>query len=303
MHIGFQIGNILESVAAENKSTIDGAYLCHNSVFDLFLSYCNISLDSYDPNNKKFLENNSIISTWNANDLIKQYSVHIVNNPLAYLKNNNSLFFHLNTILFAHDIGLLSIKKEDSFLLCNNAFRKHDTLIYFPSIMANYSCPKITKIKLEYSIPDAIHNTNKDKNGIAIFSYNKNVSPELLNNIDPNAAQLSSLPSSLEDLNTILNSYKILIEFDPASVINALSAVACGAISIVLDTNNLLTEYKNIPNLYIVNSIAELKNVLLENPSVSSETTLFDSRFRNFDQFTDKISKIIKESQRKAFVL
>jgi hypothetical protein len=303
MHIGYQLSNILESVAPQEENNVETLYLCHNSVFDLFLTYCDIDPSNYDANNKKFLDGNLRISSWPTNDLIKSYGIHIVNNPLAYLKNNNSIHFHLNTVVFSHDVSLLSIKKEDAFLLCTNAFKSNDVLVYFNSIISNYNCPKINRIKLDYSIPDSIKDLNQDRNGTAIFCYNKTIGPELINNIDPNASQLISLPNSLEELNTILNKYEVFIELDPGSIINALVGIASGGVSIILDPNNSLSEYKNIPNLYIVNSLPEVTKVLSEKPKYNPETTLFNSKFRNFEGFKEKISEIIKVSQRKAFVL
>lgn len=300
MHVGYQLSNILESIVPHNTEAL---YLCHNSIFDLFLSYCDIELNNYDINNKKFLDNNTRISSWSVDTLTKPYSIHIVNNPLTYLKNNNSIHFHLNTITFSHDIGLLSIKKEDAFLLCTNAFRPNDTLVYFNSIMSNYNCEKINRIKLEYAIPDEIQNLNQEKNGTAIFCYNKTVGPEFMANIGPDATQLVSLPNSLEELNNTLNKYSLFIELDPASIINCLTAVACGGIAVILDTNNILTEYRNIPNLYIINSLQELNQFILQKPIYRLETTIFDSRFRQFNSFKEKMSQIIKTSQRKAFVL
>jgi len=111
------------------------------------------------------------------------------------------------------------------------------------------------------------------------------------------------LSNSVEELNDILNKYEIFIELDPGSIINALAAVAGGAVSIILDPNNILIEYKNIPNLYMVNSLPELSQLLSQKPRYNPETTVFNSKFRNFDGFKEKITDIIKTSQRKAFVL
>lgn len=303
MHIGYQLSNILESAASYDKEKLDALYLCHNSIFDLYLSYCNIDLNNYDINNKKFLENNTLISTWPINQMVKPYGIHMVNNPLAYLKNNNSLHFHLNSVIFAHDVGLLSIKREDSYLLCTNAFRSNDVLVYFNSIMSNYNCPKIERIKLDYAIPDDIQDLKQNRDGAVIFCYNKTIGQELINSIAPDSEQLVTLPNSLSDLNKALNKYSIFIELDPASILNALTGIASGGVSVILDPNNSLAEYKNIPNLYIVDSIQELNNVVSQKPQYKPETTFFDSKFRNFDNFKEKIFRIIKTSQRKAFVL
>jgi len=303
MHIGYQLSNILENVAAHQNDNSNALYLCHNSLFDLFLASCNIGLDNYDPNNKKFLENHNLISTWSSNDLIKPYSIHIVNNPLTYLKNNNGIHFHLNAIVFAHDTNLLAVKKEDGFLLCTNAFRPNDTMVYFNPIMANYNCPKITRIKLDYSIPDAMIGSNEPKGGLAIFCYNKNIGLDLINNIDPAATSLTSLPNSIEEITNTLNKYETFIELDPGSIINVLAAIACGGVGIILDPNNVLLDYKNIPNLYIVNSLPELKQLVDAKPQYKPETTLFNARFRNFDSFKQTITEIVKTAQRKAFVL
>lgn len=303
MHIGYQVSNILESVASNSTNIAESLYLCHNSTFDLYLSYCDIELNNYDTNNKKFLENNKRISTWPTNSLIKAYSSHIVNNALAYLKNSNGLNFHLNTIIFTHDTSLLSLKKEDAFLLCTNAFRTNDTLVYFNSIVSNYNCPKITTVKLEYAIPDEINDLKQDRTGIAIFCYNKTIGQDLVDGISPGASQLASLPSSLDELNKELNKYELFVELDPGSIINALTGIASGGVSIILDPNNSLMEYKNIPNLYIANSLPELHSIISKSPKRVSDTAIFDSRFKNFKAFHEKISSIIQASQRKAFVI
>lgn len=303
MHIGYQLSNILESIASQNQNHTDALYLCHNSLFDMYLALCDIELNSYDPNNKVFLNNNNLISTWSTRNIIKPHSVHIVNNPLTYLKNNNSIHFHLNSIVFTHDISLLTLKKEDAFLLCSNAFRPNDTMVYFNSMISNYNCPKITSLKLDYSIPDSITNSSQAKNGLAIFSYNKTVGEDLVNSICPNAEKITTLSNSIEELNTVLNKYELFIELDPSSIINILSAIACGGVGIVLDPNNSLIDYKNIPNLYIANSLPELKQIVDAKPAYQTDITLFSSRFRNFDNFKQTIREIIKAAQRKAFIL
>jgi hypothetical protein len=169
--------------------------------------------------------------------------------------------------------------------------------------MSNYNCPKINRIKLDYSIPDSIKDLKSDRSGIALFCYNKSLGSDLVNSISSDADQIISLSNSVEELNDILNKYEIFIELDPGSIINALAAVAAGAVSIILDPNNILIEYKNIPNLYMVNSLPELSQLLSQKPRHNPETTVFNSKFRNFDGFKEKITDIIKTSQRKAFVL
>lgn len=277
----------------------------HYSIFDLLLSCCDITLNTIDENTKNLVNvSNTKFTQWKQNQLFKSCSSYIINSPMGHIKNNNSLAFHLNTIMFAHDTNLLSLKKEDSFLLCANSIKDNDTLVYFNDNMKFYQCDKIEKIKLDYSIPNELTDNNQDKNGVAIFCYNKTIGQDLISSLElDNIVKITKLPDNIDSLNKELNQYKIFIEFDPFSIINALCAIACGGISIVMDPNKLLSQYSNINNLYIVHSIDELQNIMKTNLKFNTDQDKLETKYRNFTNFTETVMDILKNNQRKAFLL
>lgn len=302
MHINYQISNVLESNSY--SSDLNVLYMPQYSIFDLLISFCDINLYTIDNQVKKFVQKTSKqFLQWNQNEFSKPCSVYAINNPIGHIKNNNGLAFHLNTVMFAHDTSLLALKKEDSFLLCMNSIRPNDKLVYFNDNIKYYSCDKIEKEKLEYSIPDELFYDNTEKDGVAVFCYNKTVEDGLMKDLGIDGfTKLSQLPDSLQELNKQLNQYKIFIEFDSSSIINSLCAVACGGISIIIDPNKTLSQYQNIANLYIVNSIDELKKTLAQDLQYNRASVL-DNKYRNFSNFKNKITSILDNTKRKAFLL
>lgn len=302
MYIAQHISNIIENLVDNTNKNV--LYTPHYSIFDLYLTECGIGLNTYDNKSINFLDKNSKIHRLNMEDNIDAYSAHIVNNLLMHQKHNNSIFFHLNTIIFAHDINIFTLKKEDMFLLCENSIRQNDILIYFPEQIKMYNCSKLNMMPMTYSIPDNIKPIeNTEKSNVGVFCYNKNISDDIISSLDGNITKISTLSNSIEELNTDLNKYKIIIEFDPGSIINALTAVASGAIAFIMDPNNTLSQYRDIPNLYIKNSISELHNALKKDISYIIDNNIFNSRFRNFISFKQQLLNILQENHKKAFIL
>lgn len=302
MYPGFCISNILESVS-DNTNIL---YQPHYSLFDVAMTDLDLCLYSFDENAKTFFDKNSSLIRYNEESLYhKSYSVYITNNPLLSIKNNITTPMHLNNVMLCHDIKMLGLKREDIFLICSNTIKPNDAIYYFPDQMSSFSCPKITSDKIKYSIPEElqIDNNPKDRTDIGMMCYNKHMDNDYLKNIaGVDSTNLQKIPSCIKDVNTTLNKFKITVELDPGSIINALWSVACGCIAIIMDVNESLSQYKNIPNLYIANSMQELVQ-LLQQDMIRVDNSIPSSIYVSHDNFKENILSIIQTYSKKAFVL
>lgn len=300
MHNGFQISNIIENVCEHNTKSI--LYSPHLSVFDLFLNECDLNL--YSQENASFKQKDeSFITYWPSMGIyVKSYSAFVTNQPMSHVKQNPATSFHLNSIIFAHDINMLSMKKEDMYLICINSFRPNDHLIFFPNQMSGFGCNKIQRTQLTYAIPDELNIQKSDRNKIGTFCYNKNLGQDILSIIGDNVEVIKLLPTNLEKLNNELNHYKLVIEFDPFSIINLLAAIACGVVGVLVDPTGMCSQYSDVPNLYVANSVQDLQNIL-QNPPTFNENTPLPAKYRDFTNFKTTINNIFADNQRKAFVL
>lgn len=300
MHNGFQISNIIEQVYSDTDKCV--LYTPHVSIFDLVLHKCGLNLYAFEnPNIQK--QTGSFITYMPEQDMfIRSYSSFVTNQPLAHAKQSPATAFHLNSIIFAHDTNLISMKKEDMYLVCMNSFRPNDTLFFFPNQMGGFGCNRIVRSPLTYAIPDELQIKNNSRTKIGTFCYNKTLGEDLLSIIGNEIEVINVMPNNFETLNDQLNEFKLMIEFDPNSMINLLCAIASGAVGVIIDPNGLTSQYSDVPNLYTVKSIQDLQD-LLKNPPVFNADALLPSKYRDFSQFQKMISYVFAMNQRKAFVL
>ncbi len=266
-----------------------------------------IGLHTLDSNALSFFEPESNIQYCSADLLeLKSYSLFVTNNPLLHIKNNVATSMHLNTVVFCHDTSLLSMKKEDLFLVCKNIFRPNDQICYLNDNMKHLSCNRTDKTKIRYCVPKELEitETPSSRTSIGMISFNKQLDPDYLNNlIGIKATNLVKIPSNIADAKKLFNNYKTAVELDPSSIMNVLWAIACGCIGIIMDPNNTLASYRNIPNLYIANSIDELKALLTKNIMFNNEPIHNDNIQNNYSDFQTEIMSILKDCERKAFIL
>jgi len=302
MYPGFSVSNILESVYSSNNIL----YYPHYSLFDVAMSDLDLSLYCIDGNAKDFFDKNLSIIRLDENSLpYKSYSIFLTNNPLMSIKNNITSSMHLNSIMLCHDTKILGLKKEDLFLICNNTLRTNDCLYYFPNPVENFVCPKILSSKIQYSIPEqlSVINNPLDRTEIAILSYNKHIENDYLKNLaNIESVTVKTIPKDISSVNDILNKYKIVVELDPGSIINVLWAIACGCVGIIMDVNDSLLQYKNIPNLHIANSVQEMVHLLQQNPSYIDQP-IQSNLYVNHNEFKNQMLSIIQTYAKKAFVL
>jgi hypothetical protein len=302
MYPGFQLSNILQSI--QNHDNI--LYQPHFSLFDVMMTDLGLSLCTIDPNTKEFFNEDSPIIGLDEQSLcLKSYSIFLTNNPLLSIKNNSATAMHLNSIFVSHDSRILDLKKEDIFLICNNTIRPNDTLLYFPNVMSKFNCNKIVSKQIKYGLPSTlqINNDIGNRKEIALFCYNKKIDDNYLENtIGIKTINLNKIPSTTKDACNILNNYKVVIELDPASIVNALWAIACGCVAVIIDMNNSLSQYQNISNLYIVNSIGDLAELLRTNP-VYSDVPINHEIISSFEETSKEINTILNNSLSKAFII
>lgn len=300
MHHGFQISNIIEQICSDNTQSV--LYTPHVSIFDLMLSKCGLNLYAFENPNIASQTGSFITYLPQEKIFTRSYSSFVTNQPLAHAKQNPATQFHLNSIIFAHDTSLISMKKEDMYLVCMNSFRSNDALFFFQNQMAGFGCNRIARSQLTYSVPDELNIKNNDRNKIGTFCYNKTLGEDLLSVVGDKVEILDRIPNNFETLNDQLNEFKVIIEFDPNSIINLLCAIASGAVGIVIDPNGLCSQYSDVPNFYAVKSIQELQD-MLNNPPVFNANALLPSKYRDFSRFQKMINYIFATNQRKAFVL
>lgn len=301
MYTGYQVNNILESLNPFQETK--AVYSPHYSVFDILLCETDMSLWTIASDNNTKILKNTEISVVNQQHMYSQpYSLFISNHPIRYINENYAYNLHINSIIFVHDYDSYNIKAEEKILACAKGFRPSDTLIAFNSSIRNgLHCSKQNFYEIEYSIPDEFTDTNSEREGVAVLCYNKSLSEELVKAIHKDAQTISSLPGSLSKITEEYNRYKVVVELDTNSLINVLSAVACGSIGIINDPNNLLEEYKDVPNLYITKSVGEIQQ-LLSTDLIKKDTPLSD-KYRNFNKFKEYINNIIYNNRKKAFAL
>lgn len=302
MYPGFCVSNILESVSSNTNIL----YQPHYSLFDVAIMDLDLCFCSFDENAKNFFDKDSSLIRYNQESLYyKSYSVYITNNPLLSIKNNITTPMHLNTIMLCHDTKILGLKREDIFLICNSTIKSNDCLNYFPDQMSNFNCSKIVSNPMKYSIPNElqIDNNPNNRTDIAMMCYNKHMDKDYLKNIAGiDSINLQKIPSSIKDVNVTLNKFKTVVELDPGSVINALWSIACGCVAIIMDVNDSLSQYRNIPNLYIANSMQELVQMLQQNP-IYINNNIPSNIVVDHKDFKENILSIIKTYSKKAFVL
>lgn len=304
MYPGFPISNILEAASNKIHNII---YQPHYSVFDLCMLSLDIQFHTIDANSNKFFDKNSLLVKDTIDSLVtKSYSLYVSNNPMFSLKNNVATNMHLNSIMFCHDNNLLNLKKEDRFLICENAIRNNDKMYYMLSSMANFNCHKLYMEKFNYCIPDDITiDNNEQRTDIGILCFNKelpdNYISQILNNNTP-STNIKQIPKDIYEAKKLFNKYKAIVELDSGSIINVLWAVACGCIGIIVDNYNILSEYSDIPNLYIISSIEELKYICSNIPNFI-EQEFPRNKFIDLNEFKEKTNNIFINSTQKAFLL
>lgn len=300
MHHGFQISNIIEHTCPNIEKSI--LYSPHMSAFDLLLSSCDLAMYAYENPSLK-IGKESFITYWpNQNVYSKSYSAFVSNQPLAHAKQNPASAFHLNSIIFAHDMNLITMKKEDMYLVCMNAFRPNDYLLFFPDQMNAFGCNRINRTQIRYSIPDELQIVNQNKTKTGTFCYNKNLGEDIIGLLGEGVEIIDVLPESIDKLNQQLNDFKLLIEFDPYSMVNLLCGIACGSVGVIVDPNGACNQYNDVPNLYHARSVQDLQDIL-RNPPEYDTTKLLPDKYRNFAQFKTLIDNIFADNQRKAFVI
>lgn len=305
MYPGFPLSNILESSSRIVRNVL---YQPHYSVYDLCMLDMDLCFHSIDQNVGVFFDPKSGLVLNNNNTLsLKSYSVFVTNNAMLSLKHNIATGMHLNSLFICHDENIIHLKKEDGFLLCQNAIRPNDAMCsYLSSVKQNFQCTKIPNTLVRYCIPsDLTHNGTTDRTSIALLCYNKQLPNNYLSQIVGNNTlieNLNKIPVNINNAKETFNKYKAVVELDPGSIINVLWAIKCGCVGIIVDNNNSLKQYANIPNLYIVQSIQQLSGVINNVPEYENKEWPKDM-FIDLSSFKDNMLSVFQQISQKVFKL
>jgi len=312
MHIGFQVSNIIESSLQQENYNV--SYKTHGSLFDVVLSECSfLNLFCKEAEKNRYKDNERIYNFLNSSDAgLKSYSVSANNSIHEHSLQNMSVEYHINTIIFNHGSILKSIKKEDLFLITNNLIKENDLIIFFNNNNKTKTEEMLTYKQrnieyLEYSIPACFFIDNTiEKTKIGIFKNESAPIEHIVEQIDKDIVLIDPTYGNADKINSRLNEYEICIELDASNIVNCLVAIATGAISIILDPNRILEQYRNIKNLIRLSSIEEIRMIMgkLKSKAILyQEDNNFNSTYRDFDRFQNTIKSIMLDNNRKAFIL
>lgn len=295
------INNIIETATQINNHK--AIYSPQYSFFDIILTECELNL-FLESSSEKYLNSERIGLLKNILG-IDDFSFYCTNSIINFTRNNLPIAHHLNSIIFEHGVDILRLKKEDRQILCTNGLKKHTFIVFFNHMLKSWTCNNGYSIFLDYSVPEKINISKAidSRKKICFLGLNKTINniPEIYSD----AEILSNIPISIEDLSERLNEYKISIELDPSCIINSLCSIACGNMSIIMDEENILNQYSNIENLYIVKSISEMQEKIkqLEKQSYIIDTPNFNQKHRNFEIFNRYIKNILETNRNKGFII
>lgn len=304
MHLGFITGNILEKFTNPNYNII---YYPQTNIFDHLIGLVNnfnimVFMDSPDHCQIKNLAD---IPSKRIN--LYSYNLCISNNLIEYTQNNVK-DFHLNTIICIHSAKSPHIKKEDTVLISQKI--NNEIKIFFTESVKNSWKLHTNNIHyIKYGIPDDFmyskpHNERKDI--LIINSQNSMITKQLMELLKPKNLICDCLDvynSSIADLNTLFNSYKVCIDLNIDNVINIMCAIASGCIGIMPNTSS--TEYQDLQGLFFINSLDDILNTIdsiLNNsydPTTASENI---KRAFPFDEFKNSMNNLIHKANREAFL-
>lgn len=274
--INRQINNIYRKILYKNKlAPINISYTKSNRWYDYSLNLSQDPLLSFLPYNNSFPINNQL---------------YFINEPLSFTQTLSNFVTYIPKILFFHDSELISMKKEDLYLL-NKKIQPYKKYTFVPELIN--LIPDIKKIEYGFTSIDKELLFKRNKS-ILFITEESNMDQILFSHIKqmyPDADVLLS-KSYRPDIESILVNYKICIHL--ASGYNTLLAASRGCITISSK------QEKDIPHHYVATDISKiLECIHYINNNLDSQANI-----NNHDAITNKypystffsyIQNIIKE--------
>ena len=244
---------------------------------------------------------------------IFDYDLAIANSVTQYGKQCSGLSqtFHVNPIIFEHNLPDASLKKEDKFIL--NSQLKRVKKIFFDqdiqkvwgfedSSCNNYGIPidKFTPIADRKTTKKVLISSSGQSNGHVIANQLKQ---HIDNNLKMECDIVTNLAeSSIENINLLFSQYEIYIDLNNNPV-DCLCASSAGLQTIGLSN---LKNIDHVPNINQVNSVQDIidliPNVTNQNIDMKAIHEYIDGKF-NFTQFKNTVNNIFKQAKREAQVL
>lgn len=304
MYLSSITANVLNKF---NNQQINILYEPQYNLFDILLSQCGLNL--FIPKNDRFVNLlSSNITALNEDQYnLFNYNVGITNNIIGYSSQKKYDAFHLNTIIFTHSYKPTAIKKEDLVLLNNNI--RNTYKIFFESGSRD-SWKLNNSALINYGISlDKFYPMNEDRSSrvlILNFDRNPNISTlvEFLEKHDIGVDIVQEISGDVELITELFNKYKVCIDLSDYNISNLLVCIACGCKAITYATPMIMENYSSTPNLYTATTVQDLISAI--NKALLAETidhTEFYKKHYNFDEFSNRINNIVKDSNNRAFIL
>lgn len=224
------------------------------------------------------------------NTIAKEHLIFI-NDPLIFTTQHIEKKYHLGCVLFFHDQSLLSLKKEDMYLL-NEKITQYKRYTFSPLISNVISNTELISYGFK-KINNESQLMNRSKS-IVIIGEHRNIDQIIFKEIKQLYTDTDFLvvnPNNIQiDINQLLSQYKVCINM--SSSYNTLLGAANGCITLSQQ------QEQHIPHHYVVNNIKDIDNALkhtfgLYNPS--QHLSNYHSIISNYDYdtFHTKIKNII----------
>lgn len=186
------------------------------------------------------------------NSTIIDSHLYFINDPLSFSQEPSGFSFYVPKILFFHDDALLSMKKEDLYLL-NQKIHRYKKYTFIPKI--KNIIPDINIIRYGFNRVDHSALLRKNKN-ILFISEEKNIDKIIFSQIKQHHpdADILSLRSNNTNIDNILLNYKVCINLN--SNYNTLLSASKGCITISS------SQEPDIPHHYMIKETKEILQCL-----------------------------------------
>ena len=273
-----------------NNTVQNIIYNKHNSFFDLIIN--SLEYNFFDFSNKD-------TTGLNFNLLIGNEPISFSQNDIILAKN-----LHINSLVFFHNPPQKKFKKEDCIILKNNISSSYKVLTTNELVGAWLPSDNRWSV-IDYGIvdPGPIDYQIKNKN-ILILNINNNPNIDqifqTLKQYHQDIDILNSMPKNLEDLYSLLENYRICIDFE--NLINALTASVLQCYCITSYFCPHLSYYTHIKNIEDINNcISNIENSIDNKKLIDQKDKILE--IFSFDNFNKRLSLLMYSITKEKFLL
>lgn len=276
--INKQIDNIYRKALYKcGKAPINISYTRSNTWYDYTLSDIQDSLLNFLPY---------------SNNIPINDHLYFINDPLYFSQIENRFAFYIPKVLFFHNASILSMKKEDRYLL-NNKIKLYNKYTFIHEL-AN-TIPNINVIDYGFSeiSSEALNRRHKS---ILFIAEEKNMDQIIFANIKqkyPDSDMIFLKPNNI-GIDSLLLNYKVCINL--SSGYNTLLAASRGCITV-----SAVPE-KDIPHHYVANEMSQIIKCLEEATNLNSGHIInhnFITKKYPYSTYIQNIQNIIKDQLNK----